>query len=144
MTEASPPLYLCAKSPRSLYPNAAQTVRPHVFVLNAIFFRSPRLLLGALAECAGHLLTARQDPYEWLDDFFAACNGIEGGCGVTAIAVHSYTCEVRNCTCKQCCSVVLLVHHLAFIGEAKGVEHYHRVVFRYISYVVFSLPCVLA
>ncbi|CAM9096280.1 unnamed protein product, partial [Hapterophycus canaliculatus] len=36
-----------------------------------------------------------EDPYQWLDDFFAACESINGGCGVTAIAVHTYTCEVR-------------------------------------------------
>lgn len=39
---------------------------------------------------------ASQDPFKWLDDFFAACEGIDGGCGVTAIAVHTYTCEVRS------------------------------------------------
>ncbi|CAM9227153.1 unnamed protein product, partial [Ectocarpus sp. 12 AP-2014] len=33
----------------------------------------------------------KEDPYEWLDDFFSACEG----CDVTAIAVHIYTCEVR-------------------------------------------------
>ncbi|CAM9758145.1 unnamed protein product [Pylaiella littoralis] len=37
----------------------------------------------------------REDPYKWLDDFFVACKEIDGGCGVTAIAVHSYTCEVQ-------------------------------------------------
>lgn len=43
---------------------------------------------------ASPLAMNRQDPVKWLDDFFAACDLIQGGCGVTAIAVHSYTCEV--------------------------------------------------
>eukprot|EP00904_Undaria_pinnatifida_P006640 jgi/Undpi1/3105/HiC_scaffold_15.g06479.m1 len=37
----------------------------------------------------------REDPIEWLDEFFVACDALEGGCGVTAIAVHSYTCQVK-------------------------------------------------
>eukprot|EP00752_Nemacystus_decipiens_P009999 g8915.t1 len=37
----------------------------------------------------------QEDPYRWLDEFFEECEGITGGCGVTAIAVHIYTCEVN-------------------------------------------------
>ncbi|CAM9505163.1 unnamed protein product, partial [Ectocarpus fasciculatus] len=39
-----------------------------------------------------------QDPIKWLDDFFEACGGdVEGRdfCGITHIAIHSYTCEVK-------------------------------------------------
>lgn len=36
-----------------------------------------------------------QDPHRWLDDFFEACDSIPGGCGITHLAIHSYSCEVR-------------------------------------------------
>lgn len=36
-----------------------------------------------------------QDPHRWLDDFFEACDTIPGGCGITHLAIHSYSCEVR-------------------------------------------------
>ncbi|CAM9119621.1 unnamed protein product, partial [Ectocarpus fasciculatus] len=47
----------------------------------------------AVNFCGGDC--TKEDPYEWLDEFFSACEGIDGGCEVTAIAVHIYTCEVR-------------------------------------------------
>lgn len=39
---------------------------------------------------------ANQDPVAWLDQFFAACGNVDEGdyCGITHLAVHSYTCEV--------------------------------------------------
>ncbi|CAN0512617.1 unnamed protein product [Ectocarpus sp. 12 AP-2014] len=43
----------------------------------------------AVNFCGGDC--TKEDPYEWLDDFFSACEG----CDVTAIAVHIYSCEVR-------------------------------------------------
>eukprot|EP00752_Nemacystus_decipiens_P008859 g7905.t1 len=38
-----------------------------------------------------------QDPIAWLDQFFAACGDVaeRDFCGITYLAVHSYTCEVR-------------------------------------------------
>ncbi|CAM9199787.1 unnamed protein product [Choristocarpus tenellus] len=36
-----------------------------------------------------------EDPYKWLEEFFSECSKISGGCGITYLAVHAYTCEVR-------------------------------------------------
>ncbi|CAN0438173.1 unnamed protein product [Ascophyllum nodosum] len=47
----------------------------------------------AVNFCSGSC--TEEDPVQWLDDFFYACQGFEGGCGVTAIAVHSYACQAR-------------------------------------------------
>lgn len=48
--------------------------------------------------------TPAQDPFVWLDEFFELCNELSGGCGVTAVAVHTYVCEV-GCDGRACSRV---------------------------------------
>lgn len=43
------------------------------------------------------MLLPKQDPYQWLDDFFAQCTTPEDPkCGMEYLAVHIYACEVSR------------------------------------------------
>ncbi|CAM9569235.1 unnamed protein product [Ectocarpus sp. 8 AP-2014] len=54
------------------------------------------LVSPAVNFCYGNCV--EEDPITWLDEFFEACGGdVEDRdfCGITHIAIHSYTCEVK-------------------------------------------------
>ncbi|CAM9623637.1 unnamed protein product, partial [Scytosiphon promiscuus] len=53
------------------------------------------LVSPAVNYCFGDCV--EEDPVKWLDEFFAECGNVDEGdfCGITHIAIHSYTCEVK-------------------------------------------------
>jgi hypothetical protein len=54
--------------------------------------RGARIVSPAMNYCKG--TCTEEDPFAWLDAFFAACTG----CQVDAIAVHAYVCSTQTLT----------------------------------------------